>query len=142
MTYVVRVAVLSGGRACFVADPAVCPAPYTTLLRWARRFRSEAEAAEAARRVPEVYGATPIRLGGALPPGAVALLLPPLLAAPRSAGASRCLPTFRQKRLPRLFRQNPEDHFFPGRSQYRLLRPIPNHPLSPGRAPPPAGPGK
>jgi hypothetical protein len=74
-TYLVRAAVLSGGQACWLADPKRCLAPYTTRLRWARRFGSEAEAAEAARAVPAVYGATVARLGGGLPPGVLALLL-------------------------------------------------------------------
>jgi hypothetical protein len=61
--YLVRVGVLSD-RAAFVADPARCLAPYTTLPRWAKRFPSEGEAAAAAAAVPAVYRAAVVRLAG------------------------------------------------------------------------------
>jgi hypothetical protein len=74
--YVVRVGVLSS-QAAYVADPARCLAPYTTLLRLARRYTSAASAAEAARRVPAVYGATVARLaeGPGRAGGVLALVL-------------------------------------------------------------------
>ena len=76
VVYLVRVGVLSS-QAAWLADPARCPARFTTKRSWAKRFASATEAGEAARQVNAAYSTSVVRLGAGPGPsgGVLALVL-------------------------------------------------------------------